>query len=227
MKQQQIKIIIDSREGASGLIDDLQNYEYMTSTVHVSTNVEIAQLPIGDVVCSDRVIIERKTCEDFVDSFIDGRLFSQVADIMKSDYARPAMILEGETIFGLRDVHPEALRGAVAGLTVGWGLPIIPTKDVAHTTAMVATIARREQFKMKRSIAIHGSRSKMTLPEQQVYVVAAIRNMGPAMAKTLLERFRTVERVMTASIDELMSVPKVGRKTAETIREVVGTEYKA
>ncbi len=227
MKEQIVQIIIDDRESRSGIIDELRGYEYENLTTRVTTNVQTVRLEVGDIICSDRVCIERKSCADFVDSFINRDIFGQVADMSRA-YQRSIMILEGKTIFGLRDVSPEALRSALSGITVGWGIPIIPTANVKSTAAMVVTIARREQFKEKRSISIHGKRSHMTLPQRQEYVVSSIGGgVGPTMAEVLLEYFGSVRAVMDATIDELVAVDGVGKTTAKNILEIVESEYKS
>jgi len=226
-KEQVVQIIIDDRESRSGLIDELINYEYENQTTRVTTNVQTARLEVGDIICSDRVCIERKSCPDFVDSFISRDIFGQVADMARA-YQRSIMILEGKTIFGLRDVSPEALRAALSGIAVGWGIPIIPTANVNGTAAMVVTIARREQFKEKRSISIHGKRSHMTLPQRMVYVVSSIGSgVGPTTAEALLDHFGSVRAIMNASIDELCYLDGVGPTTAENIHEIVRREYKS
>ena len=226
IEEQVVQIVIDDRESRSGLIDELSEYEYETTTAHVTTHVETTRLEVGDIICSDRVCIERKACADFVSTFIDRDIFDQIADLA-SAYTKPIMILEGKTIFGLRDVSPEALRSVLSGIAIGWGVPIIPTKNVAGTAAMVVTIARREQFQMKRSISIHGKRSHMTLPQKQVYVVSAIgEGVGPKMAVALLEHIGSVKAVMAANINELMEVEGIGLKTAEKIHEIIRSEYK-
>jgi len=125
-------------------------------------------------------------------------------------------------------VSPEALRSALSGITVGWGIPIIPTIHVEDTAAMAVTIARREQFKEKRSISMHGKRSHMTMPQRQEYIVSSIGGgVGPTMAEALLKHFGSVRAVMTAPIDELVKVDGIGKTTAENIREIVGGEYKS
>jgi Fanconi anemia group M protein len=227
IKKQTVQIIVDDRESRSGLIDELIGYEYENQTTRVTTNVQTTRLEVGDIICSDRVCIERKSCADFVDSFISRDIFGQMADMSRA-YSRSLMILEGETIFGLRDVSPEALRAALSGITVGWGIPIIPTMSVEGTAAMVVTIARREQFKEKRSISIHGKRSHMTMTQRQVYVVSSIGGgVGPTMAEVLLKHFGSVRAVMTAPIDELMAVEGIGKTTAKNVLEIVESEYKS
>jgi Fanconi anemia group M protein len=181
---------------------------------------------VVNVVCSDRVCIERKSCADFVDSFINRDIFGQVIDMIRA-YPRSIMILEGDSIFGIRNISPEALRGSQAGLAVGVRVPIISTKSVAQTAALAVTIARREQFKMKRSVSMHGKRSHMTMEQRRIYVVASIGDgVGPVVAEALLKHFKSIEAVMTASIDELIEVEGIGKPTAEKIRTIVGGEYK-
>jgi len=229
MKELVVKLIVDHREAPSGLIDELEAYDYTTSSMHVVTDVEVAQLPVGDVICSDRVAVERKAVDDYVDTFISDKrdLFGQAIDMLNA-YPKSVMILEGESIFGLRDIHPEALRGSLAGLVIGTGLSIIPTMNVAETAAQIVTIARREQHRLKRSVSIaHAKRSSMGLPQRRLYVVSSIGGgVGGVMAAALLKHFGSVQRVMTASVDELCFVDGVGKKTASKIREIVAGEYK-
>lgn len=226
IKERIVQLIIDHRESRSGLIDELIGYSYENMTTRVTTNVTTAQLEVGDIICSDRVCVERKSCADFVDSFINRDIFGQMADMSRA-YSRSIMILEGETIFGLREVSPEALRSALSGITVGWGIPIIPTGSVEATAAMVVTIARREQFKEKRSISMHGKRSSMTLPQRQEYVVSSIGGgVGPTMAEALLKHFGSVQAVMDAPFDELCEVEGIRQKRAENIHEIIRSEYK-
>jgi len=74
-----MQIIADYREQRSGMIEQLEG-----SGVHVN----IKTLAHGDYVLSDDIIIERKTGHDLVVSIVDGRLFSQVADLKKITYHR-------------------------------------------------------------------------------------------------------------------------------------------
>jgi len=42
----------------------------------------------------------------------------------------------------------------------------------------------------------------------------------------MLKHFGSIEKIMTASLEELQEVEKVGPKIAERIRELVGGDYK-
>ncbi len=87
-------------------------------------------------------------------------------------------------------------------------------------------MARREQTDLKKGISLHGKRSAHTLKEQQEYVISSLSDIGPVVARNLLKHFGSVERIMTASREELMEVGLVGPKTADRIKEVVSGEYK-
>ena len=49
---------------------------------------------------------------------------------------------------------------------------------------------------------------------------------GPAVARNLLKHFESIEKIMTATKEELQEVELVGPKIAERIRELVAGIYK-
>ena len=230
IKERVVYLIVDHREAASGLIEELIGYEYLTKDKHVTTHVETVVLEVGDVLCSDRVDVERKSTHDFVDSIInpDRGMMGQVYDLSRTA-KRPIMILEGETIYGLRGIHPEALRATLSAITVSFGVPIIPTCCVEETAAQLVTIGYKEQFNEGRKISIpHTKRTTMTMPERQVYVVSSIGSgIGAATAKLLLAHFGSVRAVMNAHIDEIIKIKGIGVPTAKNIHDIIRSKYKA
>ncbi|NHW23051.1 MAG: DEAD/DEAH box helicase [Archaeoglobales archaeon] len=208
-----IRILVDSREMRSEVVKLLREF---------GANLEIKNLEIADYVLSDRVAVERKTVDDFVDSLISDRLFQQLLKL--KTYPRPLIVLEGENIYR-RAVHPNAIRGAIATIVTDFGIPMIFTKDEKETAEFIFAIARREQEEKKREVVEHFGKTKRTLKEEQEYVVSALSGVGSVIAKNLLEHFQTIERIATASEKELMEVPKVGEKTAKRIRLLMTTPY--
>ena len=213
-----VEIVIDQRELDSAIGRDLARRE------GIETRLET--LEVGDYVLSDRVVVERKTVPDFLDTLTGGdrSMFEQVKDDARY-YDRPVVILEGEGLYEERNVHPNAIRGALASLAVDFGASVLRTVDAEGTAELLATIATREQETADREVSVHGEKQSKTLAEQQEYVVASIADVGPVTAQALLAEFRTVEAVMTANEDDLLEVDGVGEVTAERIREVVGSKY--
>ncbi|QGX95480.1 DEAD/DEAH box helicase [Haloplanus rallus] len=213
-----VEIVVDQRELDSAIARDLSTRE------GVETRLET--LAVGDYVVSDRVAVERKTVSDFLDTLTGGdrSLFEQVGDLSRH-YARPVVLLEGEGLYEERNVHPDAIRGALASLSVDFGVSVLRTEGEADTADLLAVLAKREQTTSDRAVSVHGEKSAKTLDEQQEYVVGAIADIGPVTARSLLEHFGSVEAVMTAREEDLLAVDGVGEVTADRIRTVVGSDY--
>ena len=208
------KIFVDPREREMGKLLESQGLE-----------VTLKNLEVGDYIVSDRIAIERKTADDFVASIIDPErnLFRQISDLSRA-YERPVLILEGRDLY-TRQISPNSIRGALAAIAVDYGIPIIPTESREETAAVIAMLVARER-KEGREPKLHGHKTARTLKEQQEYLVSAIPSVGPAVARNLLKHFGTIEKITTASEEELLQVDLVGPKIAERIRELIGGEYK-
>jgi Fanconi anemia group M protein len=214
-----VEIVVDQRELDSAIARDLSTREGMETRLET--------LAVGDYVVSDRVAVERKTVSDFLDTLTGGdrSLFEQVGDLSRH-YARPVVLIEGEGLYEERNVHPDAIRGALASLTVDFGVSVLRTEGEGDTADLLAVLAGREQTTRDRAVSVHGEKSAKTLAEQQEYVVGAIADIGPVTARSLLEHFGSVEAVMTAREEDLLDVDGVGEVTADRIRDVVGSEYR-
>ena len=215
-----VEVVVDQRELDSTIAKDLSTWDGLTTRLET--------LAVGDYVLSDRVAVERKSAADFVDSVLDAdrSLFAQVGELSRA-YARPTVVVEGTNLYGQRNVEPNAIRGALASLAVDFGVSVLRTESEADTTALLATIARREQETRDREVSVHGEKTTKTRTEQQEYVVSAIADIGPVTARSLLEALGSVEAVMTADEERLQEVDGVGEVTAGRIREVVASAYDA
>ncbi|WP_323191336.1 DEAD/DEAH box helicase [Halostella sp. PRR32] len=217
--EESLEIVVDQRELDSNIARNLSKRD------GVETRLET--LAVGDYVLSDRVAVERKTVSDLLDTLTGGderSVFEQVGDLTRH-YSRGVLILEGDDLYGERNVHPNAIRGALSSLAVDFGVSVLRTEGEGDTADLLEVIAGREQQADDREVSVHGEKQSKTLAEQQEYVVSSIADVGPVTARSLLEQFATVEAVMTARKDDLTEADGVGEVTAERIREVVGSEY--
>ncbi|MBT4417296.1 DEAD/DEAH box helicase [archaeon] len=212
-----LKIYADSRERGSAVIRNL---------VEKGVDVKVQNLEVGDFLVSERVGIERKEVRDFVDSLIDKRILHQLK-MLKDNFEKPVLIIEGvEDIYSVRKVHANAIRGMLAYIAVGLGIPIVNTKDFRDTVDFLVAVAKREQEDSKKEFGIRGERKPLTLKEQQEFVVSGFPGVGPTLAKGLLSEFGSVKSVIGASEAELTDVEKIGKKKAKEIRKVLDEEYK-
>ncbi|MBN2487808.1 MAG: DEAD/DEAH box helicase family protein [Methanosarcinaceae archaeon] len=210
-----LTVIVDHREIRSSVVRSLEK---------LGVDISVRTLEVGDYVVSDRIAIERKSAEDFVNTLIKHNLFEQVSNLARS-YEKPVLILEGEGLFTARQLNPNAIHGALMSITLDFGVSVLYTRDAEDTASLIRQLAKREQSDEKHEISMHGKKSSLLLSEQQEYIVSAISEIGPKAARNLLMHFGSVEEVMKAGYDELVKVKLVGPKTAERIREVVGSNY--
>ncbi len=215
-KNKQVIIFADTRESSSGVLKELNE---------LGVDVRIKRLDVADFQVSDRVGIERKSSSDFVRSLIDGRLLSQAQSLVET-FERPVIIVEGENLYGAGNVHPNAVRGALASLSIDFKIPIIYTKDVKETAIFLELIAKREQFELKREVQLRGEKKPKELGDMQQFIVESLPYVGPKLAKKLLEHFGSVWAVFNASETELKKVENLGKKKARAIKKVILEKYK-
>ena len=209
-------IITDYREQKNNAVKEL---------IDLGIEVKIEKLEVADFLCSSSVGVEFKTSEDFVNSIIDGRLLSQAADLKRS-FAKPLLIIESPNeVFSMRNVHPNAIRGALAAIAVDFGIPILQTHSSKETAAMLQAIAKREQSRESADFEIRAERKPLTLQEQQEFIISSLPGIGISLAKPLLSEFGSVKGVINASGEELQKVPLIGEKKSEEIKRVVDGKY--
>ncbi len=214
LSEYRYKVVVDSRELASNVVKELLRQGVLPKP---------EKLEVGDYIVSDRVCVERKRIDDFIESIIDKRIFEQASRLKKA-YEKPIIIVEGSK--HSRNFNPNALRGAIVSLIVDFGIPVIFSDGEEETASIIALLAKREQEEEKREIQIRGEKKIMSTREMQEFIVASLPYVNTVLARRLLERFKTVEKVFTASKEELLEVKGIGIKIADEIRKILTAEYK-
>lgn len=213
-----IRIFADIREKYSGVIKALYDEGAL---------IELKALPVADFLCSSRVAVEVKRAPDFVNSIIDGRLLQQLKEL-KQGFERPLLIIEGgseQDIYSIRNVHPNSIRGMLAAIAVGYGIPILNSKNPKDTAGLLMAIARREREGNAPEPSLHNSKPE-TLQQQQEYMIASLPGIEIKLARALLEKFGTASDILNASEEQLQKVELVGPKKAAAIRKVIDSEYR-
>ncbi|MEK6982149.1 MAG: ERCC4 domain-containing protein [Candidatus Micrarchaeota archaeon] len=208
---------------ASIVVDQREEKAFDDRLTELGAQVERKQLEIGDFICSHRTIVERKTREDFESSIIDGRLFSQLQNMI-SAYPRVIIIVEGENSADI--ISKEALLGAYATIITDFGAAIFFTRDKQKTSELIYAIAKHEQLADKHILRIFPKKKTHTVSQSQRAIIETFPMIGPKMAKILLEHFGNVENIINAKEEKLLEVNGMGEKRAKTIRSVIEGEYK-
>ena len=216
--KEQVLVYVDTREQSSSVSKTLSE---------MGALIKVKQLEVGDFVLSDDVVVERKTVEDFLQSMVDGRLFTQLMK-MSENYASPLVLVEGSRsdLFSLRDIHRNAIIGALSSIALNYKVPVLFTEDENETAEFLMVIARREQLAAEKDIRLRVGRKGLTLAEQQRFIAESLPLVGPTLAKSLLKHFGSIKGIVDADEKQLQEIEKLGPKKAKQIMKVLGEKYK-
>jgi len=189
-------IIADIHEKNSLVIAQLKNSGQV--------NLKLESLKVADYITGS-VAIERKTISDLINSMINKRLHEQL-DQMKQ-YEKSLLIIEGDLqeILDKEDNLAKAVRGFLIA-TALYKTPLIQTRDYKETANYLITLAKQQTNK-KTPPSLH-ARIPKTKEEQKKYIIQAFPSIGPKKAEQLLNKFKTLKNIFSASSQELQEVLK-------------------
>ena len=210
-----LHIVADDRECKNDVIESLLEIE--------NVEVDMLRLSLGDYQIGNRVIVERKTLNDFAISIVDGRLFNQMIYLANSN-SEGVLILEG-TAGDTVDIGiaREAMQGALITVSLIIGIPVLRSKNPAETANLIVYIGRQIKSMARGGVQRHGYRPK-NKRKRQLYILQGLPGIGPERADRLLDRFGSVEAAISASSSQLQSVDGIGTGVADKIRWVVSEE---
>lgn len=207
-------------EGGVVIVSDYREKEVTEHLKKLGAIINERALNVGDFVCSERAVIERKTYNDFVSSIIDGRVFEQ-ADALKKNFDKPIILIEG---YSDRQINENALKGAIASLLIDFGVSLLTTRNPLDTAKTIYWIAKKEQFE-GRGVSIKVGKKPKEMKKLQEFIVASIPGISLTLAKRLLDHFGCVEKIFVADEVELKKVKGIGNKLAEKVRKVLTAKY--
>jgi Fanconi anemia group M protein len=208
------EIIIDDRETSSKVVEVLSG---------LGAAIRLKRLPQGDYGIGDRILVERKTARDFVDTLINRDLLGQVK-AMAEIVPRPVMIIEGGDLYTQRDIHPNAIKGVLAALTIDMGVSLLFTKDETDSAHMLFVLAKREESE-RGERKVHPHKSHRSVRDDQEYIVSAFPDIGMKNARILLSHFGTVQAIVNAELNDLTAIKGIGEKTAQKIYDLCRRSY--
>jgi DNA excision repair protein ERCC-4 len=208
-----LKITVDYRETASGLTDLLKNSGVF---------VEIAKLSYGDYIINDTITVERKTAKDFLISIIDGRLFNQMSNLKKF-CNHPILLIEGNPYETDHNFDRIAIKGALISIQTIWYVPIIFSRTKEDSRDILLMINRQVGTCIDVAPLRCGYRPKR-LKSKQLYLLQGFPQVGPKLAKRLILHFKSVSKIMNASVQDLTDVDGIGMVSAQKIRDVLDAE---
>lgn len=213
-----MNITIDSRE--KHRINHAKNY-YETQGHEVS----VQELPTGDYVFDDQVVMEFKTWSDFMSSITDGRLWNESQKQMEN-FKIHFVVLHGTNrdyqealqYVGIEDKH---IDGAIARL-------------LTYTKIIRGTGTLTETFELMRLTAEKCLDNKTickqfdTKSVNYAFNVLAytVDDIKGERAKTIVNhlKLKTIQDVCNLTYEQLISVPGIGDILANKILTAIGKE---
>jgi DNA excision repair protein ERCC-4 len=207
-----VHIVVDDREQAGAVPAAL--------IARGDTIVEVDRLKVGDYHVERRVLVERKTAADFAASLIDGRLFRQSVGLAAGP-DRAVLLLEGEaTEWQATGVRREALQGALITVGIFYGLAVLWSAGPEESARLLVYLGRQVHQSVHGGLPRPGYRPKGRRA-RQLFFLQGLPGVGPERAAHLLDRFGSVRAVVTAPVEDLALVSRIGRKTAERMRWIL------
>ncbi|PKL55818.1 MAG: Hef nuclease [Methanomicrobiales archaeon HGW-Methanomicrobiales-6] len=212
--------------GPAITVDDRETSSRVAGRLHeLGASITLERLEFGDYAIGDRILVERKTVQDFMNTLVERDLFGQIR-AMADAVPRPVLIIEGEDdLYAVRNIHPNAIRGTLAAITVDMGVALIRTRDADDTAETLYVLAQREGSE-RGERKVHPKKSYHSVREEQEYALAAFPNVGLKSARLLLEHFGSLKAIVDAEPEELAAVHGIGEKTARAIWDLARRPYR-
>jgi DNA excision repair protein ERCC-4 len=221
-----VRIVVDERERNSRIPKLLRD---------AGVRVDFAQLKVGDYITSSATAIERKTINDLIDSIYDGRLFLQCSDLNQY-YSKPVLVIEGN-ILDLADIPVgiandkqlkillERLPLAYQTLTkiaLNFRIPMVHTPSAEYTSQLLILMAKiAQQSEGDTGPLLRKIKKEKPIYFQQLSILTSIPGIGDKMAIKMLQKFKTPNRALNATIAELGRISGFGTARAIKVREIL------
>jgi ERCC4-type nuclease len=209
---------IDFREQRSGILNEI-------SSINTQIEYELCNLATGDYILGDKIMVERKTLIDFLESIKTGRIFQQAYRMAQTEM-NGLIILEGDkSTVDASGMSRKAIQGALIHLTVFIGIPVIHSKDIHETASLLTDLysqSLRQELPRKKQIisGIKGLRINKK-QRQKLFIIQNFPGIGIKRGLALLKHFSTFENILKAVPEDLIKVEGIGHKLGNRIYSIL------
>ncbi len=114
----------------------------------------------------------------------------------------------------------DAIQGALVSVSVILGIPVLRSRDALESARVMLYAGRQLRSVISGAVPRPGYRPK-SKRRLQLHVLKGLPGIGPTRAARLLDRYRSIEAVLTADVEGLAQVVSIGKATARKIRWTV------
>lgn len=218
-----MRIVLDHREK-----------KIVALVTSVFPSVEIDTLPVGDLfiaINGHAIIVERKSVPDFVSSIRSNHLWEQLLSLLKTrslwgyEIKRKLLVIHGDIeayTLGCSWRFWSSLAGTFQEIIFVYGIPIVLVGNDDFFSQFLRVLIKREMKGSNEGLPKARwcqRKIKKDMPEKdsKMVLLDVLPGVGKVLAGNLLDRFVTVERIVTASLEELQTVEGIGQMKAKKI----------
>lgn len=110
--------------------------------------------------------------------------------------------------------------GAAVSLQAIWHIPMIYAENAEQSCQVISMISN-QATKLSNLVELrHGYRPKK-LRNRKLHLLQGLPQVGPSIAKRLLDHFKSVRNALNASKKDLLRIQGIGKKKAKLIKKVL------
>jgi Fanconi anemia group M protein len=214
-------VSVDSREARS-------NPRVVEGLKANGLEVSVKALPVDYTIeVEGGWAVERKTCIDFAKSIRDGRLWGELEKLKSIEGLKPVLLVEGSlaVVEKFTSWAPQSIVGVLNSVMFDWNVHVVFVPSVKWTVTYLTQLAKSAEIEERKPYPLRVKQKAESPREYALMVVEGLPGVSAVRARALLKHFRTLRNLFNASVERLMEVEGVGRKTAERIYEVANFEY--
>jgi DNA excision repair protein ERCC-4 len=212
LMEPKITVIADDREVRAGAMQHL--------LARPDCEVITQRPRLGDYHIAGRLLVERKRWRDLVASIVDGRLFRQACRLAGPPLHAVVLLEGSEEDIAESAMTREAIQGALISVNVILGIPVMRSRDREESARLMLYAGRQVRSVISGAVVRAGYRPK-SKRRIQLHILQGLPTVGPVRAARLLDKYGTVEAVLTASHEDLIRLLGIGNAAPERIRWAV------
>jgi len=213
MKTPAPEMIIDYRERASGIPEILKD-ELL--------NIGFKNLYAGDYLIPHKILIERKTAFDLIQSLKNHVLFEQCKKLTTQSLP-VLMIIEGNPLRTISIISKSAVKGALLSITSCWQIPIYYTSTASDTANTIIKLYQNEIT--GRNYLLTKRTKPKRLYNHQLFFLQGLPGISKKLSYDLLKEFKTIKNVLLADSQSLKGIRGIGKTKAKKIYDFLHTEF--
>ena len=219
-------IIIDVREP-----NDVENW-FKSQNLEVELKREL--LEVGDYLIqtnNGKIVVERKTAGDYINSLIDGRLHTQLYEMSKN-YPLSYLFVVGDIMAELaaRDISSNIFYSSLIGCSLkraaegeqGQIVTIQLPTNYEVALCLYYLHKKLEENKLYRLPSITYKKSDFNSCLIRLY--SCLPSVGEELAIRLAKQFPSLKSLLNASIQDLQKVEGIGEKKARQVYQFLHSD---